>query len=150
MNRVAKLRKRTVLVVQITCLALFVAEKFGRVSICAGSSMFPTLTGNGDLVVIARDKLTNSKIHKGMLVESISPLDPSIRVLKRITALEGECVQLDSKAEHAQKIRIPKGHVWLTGDNLQQSIDSRVYGPVSIALLKGVAKYRIWPSFKRL
>jgi mitochondrial inner membrane protease subunit 1 len=34
-------------------------------------------------------------------------------------------------------IKVPKGHVWLVGDNLGNSIDSRDYGPVPEATLKG-------------
>ena len=33
--------------------------------------------------------------------------------------------------------KIPKGHVWLQGDNTVNSIDSRDYGPVPEATLKG-------------
>ena len=34
-------------------------------------------------------------------------------------------------------IKVPQGHVWLVGDNLGNSIDSRDYGPVPEATLKG-------------
>lgn len=34
-------------------------------------------------------------------------------------------------------MRVPKGHVWVCGDNLTASRDSRVYGPVPIGLVKG-------------
>lgn len=33
--------------------------------------------------------------------------------------------------------QVPPGHVWLTGDNLILSRDSREYGPVPLALVKG-------------
>uniref|UniRef100_A0A4W5N872 Peptidase S26 domain-containing protein n=1 Tax=Hucho hucho TaxID=62062 RepID=A0A4W5N872_9TELE len=32
---------------------------------------------------------------------------------------------------------VPKGHVWLEGDNLSNSADSRSYGPVPYALIRG-------------
>ncbi|KZT33017.1 LexA/Signal peptidase [Sistotremastrum suecicum HHB10207 ss-3] len=43
-------------------------------------------------------------------------------------------------------ILIPPGHIWLTGDNTSMSRDSRLYGPVSVALVRGVVRARIWPN----
>jgi hypothetical protein len=40
-------------------------------------------------------------------------------------------------------IRIPKGHVWIQGDNLSNSIDSRNYGAVPEATLKGRVLARV-------
>ena len=36
-------------------------------------------------------------------------------------------------------VRVPRGHVWLQGDNQSISRDSREYGPVPLALLRGRA-----------
>lgn len=33
--------------------------------------------------------------------------------------------------------KVPRGHIWLEGDNLIVSRDSREYGPVPLALLRG-------------
>ncbi len=51
---------------------------------------------------------------------------------KRKTDLDG--------SEH---IRIPRGHVWLAGDNMSNSTDSRTYGPVALGLLKGKVLARV-------
>ena len=40
-------------------------------------------------------------------------------------------------------IRVPKGHVWIQGDNLSNSIDSRNYGAVPEATLKGRVLARV-------
>ena len=40
-------------------------------------------------------------------------------------------------------MKIPKGHVWLQGDNLANSIDSRDYGAVPEATLKGRVLARV-------
>lgn len=37
----------------------------------------------------------------------------------------------------APPLQVPRGHVWLQGDNLLHSLDSRVYGPVPLALVRG-------------
>lgn len=34
-------------------------------------------------------------------------------------------------------VKVPKGHVWLAGDNMSNSTDSRTYGPVPLSLIKG-------------
>ncbi len=49
-----------------------------------------------------------------------------------------------------QNILIPQGHCWLTGDNLSNSTDSRYYGPVPLAMIKGKVKYKVWPQFVKI
>ena len=45
----------------------------------------------------------------------------------------------------SEKHFIPKGHVWMEGDNDPHSIDSRHYGPVPVNMIECRAVYRIWP-----
>jgi inner membrane protease subunit 1 len=47
-------------------------------------------------------------------------------------------------------LQVPPGHVWLEGDNLIVSRDSREYGPVPLALVRGRAVAQIWPEVKWL
>uniref|UniRef100_A0A8C9HXL5 Peptidase S26 domain-containing protein n=1 Tax=Piliocolobus tephrosceles TaxID=591936 RepID=A0A8C9HXL5_9PRIM len=37
------------------------------------------------------------------------------------------------------------GHVWLEGDNLQNSTDSGYYGPIPYGLIRGRIFFKIWP-----
>jgi len=46
-------------------------------------------------------------------------------------------------------IRVPRGHVWIQGDNLSNSIDSRNYGAVPEATLKGRVLGRVVILFLR-
>jgi inner membrane protease subunit 1 len=46
-------------------------------------------------------------------------------------------------------IVIPEDHVWLEGDNPLFSLDSRQYGPVPMAALKGRYVLRLWPLGKQ-
>jgi signal peptidase I len=39
---------------------------------------------------------------------------------------------------------VPDGHIWLEGDNPENSRDSREYGPVPCALVQGRAVLRLW------
>ncbi|KAH9587321.1 IMP1 inner mitochondrial membrane peptidase-like [Schistosoma haematobium] len=41
--------------------------------------------------------------------------------------------------------QVPRGHVWLEGDNTLQSLDSRSYGPVPISHLEYKVFLRVWP-----
>ena len=43
------------------------------------------------------------------------------------------------------EFEIPKGQMWLEGDNKSKSLDSRVFGPVSIGLFEGLVFCRISP-----
>ena len=40
---------------------------------------------------------------------------------------------------------IPEGCAWVEGDNPLHSVDSRHYGPIPMASIKGRVAYRIWP-----
>lgn len=45
-------------------------------------------------------------------------------------------------------IRVPRGYVWVVGDNLSNSTDSRKYGPVPLGLIRGKIVARLWPPSK--
>lgn len=41
------------------------------------------------------------------------------------------------------RMQVPPGHMWLQGDNLNVSRDSRDYGPVPLGLVKGRAVLQV-------
>ena len=45
--------------------------------------------------------------------------------------------------------QVPEGHCWLIGDNVDASRDSRFYGPLPLALIKGKVIARVWPLDRR-
>jgi signal peptidase I len=108
--------------------------------------MLPTLYAHDNWVVA--DKCTHrlGRVwQRGDVVFAISPIEPSKAVAKRIVGLPGDVVKVFPERDDTA-IHVPKGHVWLTGDNLSNSTDSRAYGPVPIALLRGRILGRIWPD----
>lgn len=120
-----------------------------------GPSMYPTFKGRGDEVVVV-DAFTPwaGKINKGDIVICSRPLSSAMQdiVIKRVHAVERETVTLYPDAQHAnvRLIEVPKGHIWLQGDNPTQSLDSRTYGPVPTALVKGRVLFQVWPKLKTI
>lgn len=104
-----------------------------------GPSMLPTMADSGEYIL--ENKMIRPKdIKRGDLVTYLSPLDPSRIVCKRVIGLPGDIICVDPTGELApstEHVVIPRNHVWLSGDNAVMSRDSRVYGPVSMALIKG-------------
>jgi len=88
-------------------------------------------------------------ISRGDLLIYISPKDPNEVLIKRVIALENDTVHTDGRwteeTGNDERIRIPRGHVWVQGDNLTNTVDSNKYGPVSLGLVIGVASHVIWP-----
>jgi signal peptidase I len=85
-------------------------------------------------------------------------------LIKRIIGLPGETVQGQSGHVYIDgrrliepylpqgtftstfgPYRIPKGDVWVMGDNRGDSSDSRVFGPIPESTIIGRAVWKIWP-----
>jgi len=93
--------------------------------------------------------LPTPNFKRGDLVVAISPLDSNRMICKRVIGLPGDVICADPSGDFvpsSKHVYIPKGHLWLQGDNFAQSRDSRTYGPVPIGLVKGKIIARIWPS----
>ncbi|TKY89445.1 hypothetical protein EX895_001976 [Sporisorium graminicola] len=45
-----------------------------------------------------------------------------------------------------QCITVPLGHVWLAGENMANSTDSRHYGPVPLGMVRGKVLARVYPN----
>jgi inner membrane protease subunit 1 len=115
-----------------------------HVTTTEGPSMLPTLRDAGDVVVV--EKLTPrfsawAPIRRGDIVVADSSYRAAYTVCKRVVALEGDAVVL----RDGQRTVVPRGHVWIEGDNPQDSTDSRAYGPISTALVRGRVVARVWP-----
>ncbi|CAB3401301.1 unnamed protein product [Caenorhabditis bovis] len=102
--------------------------------------MYPTIH-DGDLVIAERFSISTRNVRKGDIVGCLSPSKPTELLCKRIAAKEGERVE----CELLPNGRVPRGHVFLQGDNTKLSTDSRHFGPVPEGLVQIRLTLRIWP-----
>jgi len=142
---------------------------------CVGPSMAPSISTDGDVLLTVPfclyRHLRGGLPQLGSVVISTSPTSPDQTVCKRVLGLPGETITVRPPPGRYTPIRafstapgdreplidrppfgaasyqlvLPRGHVWLQGDNLDDSTDSRIYGPVPLALIQSVAMLRIWP-----
>jgi nickel-type superoxide dismutase maturation protease len=87
--------------------------------ICEGTSMNPTLR-DGEVVLVDR----GAEINVGDIVVARHPLEPGSELLKRVHTIT------------------PDGRYFLIGDNLDDSNDSRHFGPVARDYITGKAVAR--------
>ena len=112
-----------------------------------GASMTPTVHGEGSLLFFEKVSPRISGYERGDVVVS-KAMNGSHLVCKRIAALPGDIVSPDRL--NKRTMQVPAGHVWLLGDNTDNSIDSRVYGPVPMALLQGKVRAALFPEWKMI
>ncbi|KIY45358.1 LexA/Signal peptidase, partial [Fistulina hepatica ATCC 64428] len=132
----------------VLCALHLFTQYVGRPSLTSGPSMLPTIGVSGEIVIESRlgYPFSEKRLFRGDLVTACKPMDPQRIVCKRILGLPGDVVCVDPTGEYApstEHIIIPQGHVWLAGDNAPYSIDSRSYGPVPIALIRGKLVARV-------
>ena len=127
----------------------------------SGPSMLPGIPTDGGWAIVSWLHSHGRGLKQGDLVSFEHPVNRGQRSIKRIIAREGDYVLRDTPGglngeledvegwgwdQHedgcADKrdqmmVRVPRGHCWVTGDNLSWSRDSRMYGPLPLALIKG-------------
>lgn len=115
---------------------------------CWGPSMLPTLDTRGNAVLISLFHHGGRFVQRGDLVSYVHPMHRNIRGIKRVIGLPGDLVLRDTPGEdHGEGLllRVPEGHCWIVGDNLNWSRDSRHFGPLPLALIRGKVMARIKP-----
>lgn len=131
----------------IYCFYSFV----GFVSYVDGPSMFPTFAGRNDWVFAEALPGVADRVRVGDVVIAARPIKVDDRVIKRVAAAAGDTVSVYRPGQVAPtQVVVPPGHVWLQGDNLILSRDSREYGPVPLALVQGRVVAQLLPYPRRI
>lgn len=133
-----------------------------------GPSMTPTIHGDQS----QHPQILISKLHShgrgvkvGDLITYRHPTVPRQFSCKRIIGMPGDLICLitpgktedgdvmeeDDKVARVEQemFRVPEGHCWVSGDNLEWSKDSRNWGPLPLALVHGKALALVLPLSNR-
>ncbi|CAL4177046.1 unnamed protein product, partial [Meganyctiphanes norvegica] len=106
---------------------------------CKGPSMEPTIYSE-DILITEHISPRLNRISRGDVVIARSPNNPRKHICKRVTGLSGEKIKCGTTTHI-----VPRGHVWLEGDNAFNSTDSREFGSLPAGLIRGRCVWRIWP-----
>ena len=126
---------------------------------CAGPSMLPTIAWEGDWIILSKLHRYGRGIEVGDMISFHHPVRQGVFGIKRVIGMPGDFVLRDTprtvygekKGEEqgaAAMVQVPEGHCWIVGDNLDWSRDSRMFGPVPLALVRGKVVARFWPRPK--
>ena len=143
-------------------LGWFLFGQFFALAVCEGTGMSTAVPG-GSLVLIRRG---TENLHRGDLV--LYETDDGWQ-LKRVMALEGDRVVVNTYGEirvnsseyqastfagrtedtgvTTRRLTVPEGEIFVQGDQLSLSVDSRyrTYGTVSLEKVTGKACFILWP-----
>lgn len=103
-----------------------------------GNSMFPTLPPTPSILLVEglTPRFNPTGLKRGDLIGFSKPTDHNRFVCKRILGVAGDTVCIDPLNRPSDHVTVPQGHVWVGGDNMPYSVDSRNYGPVPLGLVK--------------
>ena len=109
--------------------------------------MQPTFNGRGehtcDAVLLNKLSVLLSHYGRGDVVVLRAPHEPKEMLTKRIIGMEGDVVA--RRGRSGELVHVPRGHIWVEGDNEASSNDSNGFGCVSAALIEARVCFKLWP-----
>ncbi|KAF8426901.1 peptidase S24/S26A/S26B/S26C [Tirmania nivea] len=151
---------------------IFVTDHVLSLAWVRGRSMSPTLSPhhthpatNRDCVLTWKWRVRehNPPLRRGEVIVFRLPSNPEKGVVKRVVGVEGDLVKLRRNARVlggldrdwmggsgfvgavGGVVEVPKGHLWVEGDEGFHSRDSNDYGPIPKGLVTARVKYIVWP-----
>ncbi|XP_047944754.1 mitochondrial inner membrane protease subunit 1-like [Salvia hispanica] len=116
-----------------------------------GPSMRPTFD-DFNIVLVEKISILRGKVDRGDIVIMASPEQSRKCITKRIKALGGDVVSYAPPnnrrrgyTDLKKTLVVPNGHVWVEGDNLLNSRDSRNFGAVPYRYLGYRVFAVVWP-----
>ncbi|XP_020205772.1 mitochondrial inner membrane protease subunit 1 [Cajanus cajan] len=140
--------EKTIAVSKLFCFLHITSTYVICLGVTAGPSMLPTIELRPNLFLFEKISTRFGKVACGDIVGLRDPQDPRRYLTKRVVGLEGDSVTYISDPENNDKPEttvVPKGGVWLEGDNKYNSRDSRTFGPVPYGLIQGKMFWKILP-----
>ena len=130
-----------------------------------GISMVPTIPHSfrsHPFILESRLHRRGRNVQVGDVITFTHPVNLVYASCKRVIGMPGDIVSVvtpgrddgdlgkaDEEGEWAhvkeEMVRVPEGHCWVAGDNLEWSRDSRIFGAVPLALVRGKVLGVVWP-----
>ena len=156
-------RALTVTVVLLVLVGAVLRWQVAEPFLVPSGSMEPTLHG-GDHVLVDKLAYRSGPPIRGDLIVFHRPRTGEI-MLKRVVAVAGDEVGLEDGVLHVNgraraepfvdqrridsvyfgPVGVPRGDVFVMGDQRGNSVDSREFGPVPVTRIVGRADLRVWP-----
>ncbi len=166
-TKLKSIREWIVVIVVALIAALGIRATLIQTYFIPSESMTPTLEV-GDRLMVYKLAFSLGDVDRGDLVVFNRP--PTLEntelkdFVKRVVALPGERVSAEDGVllingqpleepylspgigtQDFKEVQVPKGHLFVMGDNRFNSRDSRWFGPISEDLLVGEVFIRLWP-----
>lgn len=150
-------------------IGVLIVTFVGQRTLVHDISMQPTLV-EGDNLIVEKLGPRFGGLHRGDIIVFKVP-EEDRQLIKRLIALEGDKVEIrdgkvyvngeESKVVDLKGVEtypgsdpayssltVPKGHVYVLGDNRPYSNDSRILGPIDMKRISGRAIFRFYPFNK--
>lgn len=154
-------RELLVLIVVALVLAFLIRTFVFESYQVEGTSMLNTVH-NGDRVLVSKLAFRLGQPHTGEVIVFKSPVSPGQDWIKRVIGVPGETVSVKHnvvylngkrypepfltyrKSVNIPPLKVPPGYVWVEGDNRPHSFDSRSFGFLPEANVRGRAILVWW------